>query len=193
MQLMYSSALRCWRLTVSSDLAVTQQANVSPHQVQGLKKRIEDIASTFSDSPLAKQESLHFDSDMFVQKLKGMNGDHAADQKKDYTLVWAWKEDVKYHTLGSEKLLLMSGKELVEHMLRVKLEKLQTIGGISAWEAMSVEEQHTHDEAMMKALARQLGEEAYNELGQEEKHEMDLFLWAGCCMHKDLNAVKGGG
>ena len=107
---MYSSALRCQRLTVSSDLAVTQQANVSPPQVQGLKKWIEDIASTFSDSPLAKWENLHFNSDMFVQKLKGMNGDHAADQKKDYTLVQAWKEDVKYHTLGSEKLLSMSGK-----------------------------------------------------------------------------------
>ena len=166
--------------------------HTSETQVQGLKKRIEDIASTFSDSPLAKRHNLHFDSDMFVQKLKGMNGDHAADQKKDYILVRAWKEDVKYHTLGSEKLLSMSGKELMECMLRAKTEKIKTIGGISAWEAMGVEEQHTHDATMMKALARRLGEEAYNELGTSEKREMDLFLWAGCCMHKDLNAVKGG-
>ncbi len=121
-----------------------------------------------------------------------MNGDHASDQKKDYTLLRAWKDDIKYHTLGTERLLSMSGEELVENMLRANWEKMESIGGISQWERMSAEEKHTCDAAMMNAFARRLGEEAYNKLEPGEKHDMDLFLWAGCCMHKDLNAVKGG-
>jgi hypothetical protein len=28
--------------------------------------------------------------------------------------------------------------------------------------------------------------------GIEGRESVDFFVWAGCCMHKDLNAVKGG-
>jgi hypothetical protein len=129
---------------------------------------------------------------MFAHKLKGMNGDHASDQKKDYKLLREWKDDIKYHTLGSEQLLLMSGKELVECMLQANIDKIQSIGGIGKWEAMSAEEQHTCDAIMMNALAQRLGKDTYDKLAPSEKQDMDLFLWAGFCMHKDLNTVKGG-
>ncbi|KAI0039142.1 hypothetical protein FA95DRAFT_1453394, partial [Auriscalpium vulgare] len=37
-----------------------------------------------------------------------------------------------------------------------------------------------------------LGKEAYGDLPEEKKRELDLFIWCGCCMHKELNSVKGG-
>jgi hypothetical protein len=36
------------------------------------------------------------------------------------------------------------------------------------------------------------GEEAYQALSVEEQAEIDTFVWAGCCMHKGMNATKGG-
>ena len=37
-----------------------------------------------------------------------------------------------------------------------------------------------------------LGEQAYQALSDDKKWLADLFIWSGCGMHKDLNAVKGG-
>ncbi len=37
-----------------------------------------------------------------------------------------------------------------------------------------------------------LGQKEFDKLLEKEKRYIDLFLWAGCCMHKDMNAFKGG-
>jgi hypothetical protein len=41
-------------------------------------------------------------------------------------------------------------------------------------------------------MVQKFGQEAYDKLTDEQKREADFFIWAGCCMHKDLNAHKGG-
>ncbi|KIK58788.1 hypothetical protein GYMLUDRAFT_170596 [Collybiopsis luxurians FD-317 M1] len=41
-------------------------------------------------------------------------------------------------------------------------------------------------------IITKLGQEEYDSLGNSEQHEIDLFIWSGCCMHKDLNHFKGG-
>ncbi|TBU36763.1 hypothetical protein BD309DRAFT_984732 [Dichomitus squalens] len=43
-----------------------------------------------------------------------------------------------------------------------------------------------------QAVAHHLGEEAYQAMPQHERQLADLFVHGGCCMHKDLNAFKGG-
>lgn len=45
---------------------------------------------------------------------------------------------------------------------------------------------------MMSDLTWTLGEEVYEALPEAGKRDLDLFVWAGCSMHKDLNSVKGG-
>jgi hypothetical protein len=37
-----------------------------------------------------------------------------------------------------------------------------------------------------------VGADVFNAMSPEERRETNLFMWAGCCMHKELNAVKGG-
>lgn len=37
-----------------------------------------------------------------------------------------------------------------------------------------------------------MGDQAFQELTSDEQQATDLLLWTGCCMHKELNAVKGG-
>nr|GAT43094.1 predicted protein [Mycena chlorophos] len=37
-----------------------------------------------------------------------------------------------------------------------------------------------------------LGQEEYDKLGERERKKISGFIWAGCCMHKDMNSFKGG-
>ncbi|KAG1864739.1 hypothetical protein DFJ58DRAFT_724711 [Suillus subalutaceus] len=43
-----------------------------------------------------------------------------------------------------------------------------------------------------KELHIKIGQEQFSALTLPEKESVDFFVWAGYCMHKDLNAVKGG-
>jgi len=65
-------------------------------------------------------------------------------------------------------------------------------GGLSAWEALSVGERHTRSQVALQTLHHQIGEQRFASLSDAEKGATDFFVWAGCCMHKELNAVKGG-
>ncbi|KAG1820672.1 hypothetical protein EV424DRAFT_1539348 [Suillus variegatus] len=44
----------------------------------------------------------------------------------------------------------------------------------------------------MEGLALTLGTKIYDSLPDKEKCFVNLFFWAGCSMHKELNSVKGG-
>src|SRR6202050_143178 len=37
-----------------------------------------------------------------------------------------------------------------------------------------------------------LGEDKYSELSEEQKKDLDFFIWVGCGCHKNLNSVSGG-
>lgn len=65
------------------------------------------------------------------------------------------------------------------------------MGGIEGWEALSEDERATRDAAMMQDLIKALGQEAFEKLPECEKRELTIWVWAGCCMHKDQNAFKG--
>ena len=45
---------------------------------------------------------------------------------------------------------------------------------------------------MMEKLVVKLGADAYEQMPEEEKKMLSIFIWAGCGCHKDLNTVKGG-
>lgn len=44
----------------------------------------------------------------------------------------------------------------------------------------------------MDELKTQLGRDVYDHLPDAQRGALDLFVWAGCCMHKDQNSFKGG-
>ena len=46
--------------------------------------------------------------------------------------------------------------------------------------------------SIQAAVAQRLGEAAYQAMPPHERQLADLFVHSGCCMHKDLNAFKGG-
>jgi hypothetical protein len=109
--------------------------HTSETQLQGLKTAIDETASIYNDSPLAQRMTTSkLTAVIFTSKLKGVNGDHSADQKKVFELIQRWKNDNWRGELG-----------------------MQADG-----------------------------------LPDDERRAAEFLVRAGCCMHKDLNSVKGG-
>lgn len=44
----------------------------------------------------------------------------------------------------------------------------------------------------MEDIAHSIGSEVIVSLLVDERRSVELFFWAGCSMHKELNSVKGG-
>ena len=53
-------------------------------------------------------------------------------------------------------------------------------------------EQSQCDKKLMDEIVLTLGKDAYDALSPEDRQTLDLFIWAGCCMHKNENSFKGG-
>lgn len=164
----------------------------SATQYEGWKETIAQLSAIYSQSPIAKRTGAFLSEADVALKLKGTNGDHASDQKKKHSMLFDWKMDQTHQALGSKILAEMSQSQLLELMGATLQKKLEDIGGQITWDLLSDGEQHLHNSNLVKEVALQLGKTMYGELSDHEKHAFELFFRGGCCMHKDLNAVKGG-
>jgi hypothetical protein len=127
----------------------------------------------------------------FVCKLKGASTDHAADQKLLVQLFIQWKRIVDRELRGEAALQAKSPLELLETLYGYLSTK-----GLSpketSWSLLPLDEQMRLASEAFRALCVPFGEAGYQELSIEEQAEVDFFVWAGCCMHKSLNATKAG-
>ena len=71
-------------------------------------------------------------------------------------------------------------------------EKITEAGGPTAWDALSLEEQVKRNAESHHKVCVLLGEGVFEQLSSDEKKEVNFLVWAGCCMHKEMNSVKGG-
>jgi len=65
-------------------------------------------------------------------------------------------------------------------------------GSSKQWDLLSPAEQSARNKSTYAKLLQTIGEEEFQKLIEEEKSAIDLFIWAGCCMHKELNTFKAG-
>ncbi|KAJ7050588.1 hypothetical protein C8F01DRAFT_1092374 [Mycena amicta] len=161
-------------------------------QLDDLKTLLDKFADVWNASPAAQRSKLVFTKDVYAEKVRGANGDHAKDQKKYSELLQAWKDFVRDHKLGWAKIAALSVEALTQMLTAVKEEVIELRGGISAYMHMSMEEIHAMDLEILDILVVRLGGEEYEKMSPEERKAFGLFVWGGCCMHKDLNTVKGG-
>ncbi|CUA67556.1 Eukaryotic translation initiation factor 3 subunit A [Rhizoctonia solani] len=63
---------------------------------------------------------------------------------------------------------------------------------VDNWRTLPPDQQAVIMHDAWLALAAEIGEAEFRRLGSEEQLDIDFLAWAGCCMHKELNAVKGG-
>ncbi|THU77493.1 hypothetical protein K435DRAFT_738419, partial [Dendrothele bispora CBS 962.96] len=162
------------------------------HSKLGWLKSFSTIISTYVHSPLFKREGTQLTMHEIARKIKGMNGDHANNEKATATCIQQWKHEMAVEELGEEKLLEMETMYLFGVLRDTNEKKIVKAGGPEAWNLLSRAEQALFDAEVMRELKLELGQEVYDGLGDDAKRSLDQLLWAGCCMHKDQNSFKAG-
>ncbi|THU89887.1 hypothetical protein K435DRAFT_802407 [Dendrothele bispora CBS 962.96] len=178
---------------------VPGSVSVNPTNGHGLEesrhsweKEFSMIINTFNQCPLLRQLNLTLTIHEILQKLKGMNGDHANNEKATTKLMEEWKKEDSCEEYGTERLLEMGLTEVIGLLGEWRKKMVEEEGRIEAWNLLSAIEQAAQDENMMKCVKQQLGEEYYETLDMDMKQSIDLFFWYECCMHKDQNSFKAG-
>ncbi|KAJ7649623.1 hypothetical protein FB45DRAFT_730809 [Roridomyces roridus] len=162
--------------------------HTSQTQLDGWIELIEELYHLGMDSGILNEE----DSRDFWNLVTGFQSDHANDQKRLFELMKEHKERCERDIRGEEAVLEFSIPELNEFLFKVTDEAIRDAGGFSAWDALSDDEQKSKINEIRQRVVRDIGQEEFNKLTDAEKSDVDLFLWAGCCMHKEMNAFKGG-
>ncbi|EUC65941.1 hypothetical protein RSOL_503290 [Rhizoctonia solani AG-3 Rhs1AP] len=161
--------------------------HTAKQQLDGWLQAFDACCEVFSRSPIGQPSRIS--TKMVAPKLRGMLTDHASDQKRLYELLEEWKRRCDREARAVSKLAEMS----VEEQLNMLLRHLDNaVSGVKNWRSLSPE----HQSAMMHdawfALATQIGEEEFQKLNPEVQFDINFLAWTGCCMHKELNVVKGG-
>jgi hypothetical protein len=128
----------------------------------------------------------------FWLKVTGWHSDHAEDQKKLFWLVTMMKERLEQERRGERVIAQMVPAQWVDLIFEVTQDAVAAVGGISAWEKLGDAEHSAHHIATLAEFVRHIGQEDFDKLPDEEKQDVDLFIWGGCCMHKSMNVFNLG-
>ncbi|KAI0323924.1 hypothetical protein GY45DRAFT_1213602, partial [Cubamyces sp. BRFM 1775] len=164
--------------------------HTSKTRLDGWKARIQSVIDTYNASPLADEGPL--DTRSFLQKVYGMLTDHAEDQKCLKKLLTEWKTQCDREVRGERAIEQLAPLDLLPILAEEVAAAVESAGGADAWAALTPEEIDTANLEIRRSIIRRLGEDAYGALPEQERQLADLLVHAGCCMHKELNAVKGG-
>ncbi|KAJ7429992.1 hypothetical protein FB451DRAFT_1158984 [Mycena latifolia] len=163
--------------------------HTSETQLEGWEELIDSIYALYKTSSRSETAD---DARDFWLKVTGWHSDHAEDQKKLFRLAYALKVRLERERRGERALQQMLPEELAEVIFKISQDAVAEAGGITAWEQLtSAEQQSLHDAALAKVVEI-IGQDAFEKLSDEEKQDVDLFIWGGCCMHKNLNVFKAG-
>ncbi|THV01335.1 hypothetical protein K435DRAFT_572870, partial [Dendrothele bispora CBS 962.96] len=122
----------------------------------------------------------------------GMGTDHAEDQKKLVRLFRDWRIEAQKSILGRKFLLDPDDLSVLPDIFEAHHSNVVAAGGYAAWDALSVAEKKRRSEEVFHELCRRYGELKWADLSEEGRKKAECFVWAGCCMHKEMNSEKGG-
>ncbi|KAJ6548832.1 hypothetical protein B0H19DRAFT_952564, partial [Mycena capillaripes] len=159
----------------------------SETQLVNLKKQITSISALYRKSPLGQRSPFNFEVHDFCRNWRGGNGDHAPDVKKFYRLGEEWKRESSRILLGYEEIQKMVPGDILELVCNIQKTNIEEVGGPEQWAKLTDEEKDVLTKSSTDTLAFRLGKEAFAQLPPEQKRHIELFFWAGCSMHKELN------
>ncbi|KAJ7197444.1 hypothetical protein GGX14DRAFT_374928 [Mycena pura] len=162
--------------------------HTSEKQLEGWEELIEAAYQIYRSSPRCQTAD---DARDFWLKVTGWHSDHAEDQKKLFRLVAAMKTRLERERRGERTLAQMAPAQWADILFNVSQAAVAEAGGVTAWEQLEDVDRLDRHVAAFTAFTRELGEEEFSKLTPEEKQSIDLFIWGGCCMHKNLNVFKG--
>jgi hypothetical protein len=166
----------------------TMQSHSSQAQLDDIIASFKSFYTTYLQS-LGKIDVFYWRA--FARKLLGGETDHAPDQKLMIKLMTQWKRLVDRELRGEQ--LLLAQKTPAE-LMKLLTERTRAQTGLEPldWEKLPESDKMRHVSDAWQSICVPHGEEAFQQLSENEKRKIDLFIWAGCCMHKALNAAKNG-
>ncbi|KAJ7067552.1 hypothetical protein C8F01DRAFT_980134 [Mycena amicta] len=145
------------------------------------------ITAAYRNSPIYDGVDAPLDDEDFLRKQRFQNADHAADGKKKVNLTRDGKLRVVQDDLGKAKLAKLSPLDHFNATCNIDDERLEEELGHEFVSKMSVSDR---EKARVAIVVRELGEDAFNALPEDEQHRIADILFAGCMCHKDLNVFK---
>jgi hypothetical protein len=112
-------------LGVDSEVDHTSEVSVA-----GWLDKMEDVAVTFNKSPLSQRMECEFTMSDLADLLRGMNGDHASNEKRTATLMKEWKTEQSFICLGSKQLAQKTPADLIIFLAGWNQKKIEAVGGI---------------------------------------------------------------
>jgi hypothetical protein len=173
-------------------LGITPEVNhTTLTQFEGWKETLQHLCDNYNESPLGNEapaNPIHM-----WEKLRGYLSDHASDQRKLSATLERYRWECDREIQGQAAMV---SDEHLEERNQVMAEKgkelMEEIGGPDRYLALPVDEQIQFAKRLVREAQICLGEHAYQQLLPEEKEIVDWWVWSGCAMHKDLNAMKAG-
>jgi hypothetical protein len=129
----------------------------SQTQADAWISKIQEKFDAYNQSPLGKRSQHVLRLADFFACLRGMNSDHANDQKKLAALLKRMKQDMMQKSLGEDVLLHMNMPDLLVLLSDAKNQKIEAVGGLTKWNALSDEEKLKADVDIMSTLVLKLG------------------------------------
>ncbi|TFK16613.1 hypothetical protein FA15DRAFT_606812 [Coprinopsis marcescibilis] len=163
----------------------------SKESIRDWEALLTNITDLFNRSPFGKRHCLGLLRvvDVLV-KLTGMHSDHCAKEKKDAEALKSMKLDARQQVLGEERFLEMKQAELLEVFIKAREALIKKVGGKGRWDLLTPGQQAERNATMVHGIILDLGKESLELMSDGERRIMELFIWAGCGCHKDLNTVK---
>ena len=180
-----------WQAPRRRFLGVTREVNHKTlTQLDNWIGLITDIKSVYEKSPTGSKEPMK-DTEI-GRKATGYSADHAADQQKLSKELYAYKQSCSLQFQGAEVMKLKSeggvGGVVGEEFGGI----LAEVGDLGGWETRSTEDQEKLLGRLIERVCVHFGKLAFAELPERVQRIFGLWLWSGCCMHKDLNTFKAG-
>ncbi|KIJ32511.1 hypothetical protein M422DRAFT_265676 [Sphaerobolus stellatus SS14] len=181
-------------ITLSGDGTTHKNVNSTNHtaqkQLEGLQDQISSICVMYNEMVGSSHEKV--DARSFPLKLQGICTDHAADQKLLVELLKDWKIKTDREVRGDEKLLSLPPEQFKAVLSMAYKADIEAMGGLDTWNALPESEQSSCKTGKYQELCLKLGQEIFKRLKPEEQEDSDRLVRVGCCMHKELNSIKGG-
>jgi hypothetical protein len=164
--------------------------HTSETQLTGWKELNTQFHETYNESPRGQEAPISLRS--MPAKLTAANTDHAADQKKLARGIKDWKIESERIVRGEKDALQWTAEDLLELIVEESGKKIDMVGSVADFDALSAKHQEQLNTETYERIFFRVGEMSYVASSPEQQRAANLFVWAGCCMHKELNAVKGG-
>jgi hypothetical protein len=161
-------------------------------QAADLVDKIDDALNMYNKSPLAKRSKHFMCLVKTLSMLRGVNTDHCTKAKKFSSIMENKMIDANRQLLGENEVLLRPWDEIEGLFDEAWDEMIMEVGGQDVWDALPKCDQALQHAMMTKRTLISLGEDKYAELPDEEKRDLDFFVWVGCGCHKATNSVSGG-